>query len=127
MENDLKKNSTTDGLPIAPSLGPSLEATHIHVHSPLIDQRVCFLILVACCIAVAATGIAQILTRLIGLITNLSFYGKFSTEFSSPAENTLGLWVIVVPVIGSILVGIMARYGSKAIRGHGTRAKFPHA
>src|SRR6185437_2371122 len=53
------------------------------------------------------------------LITNLSFYGRFSTEFSSPADNHLGLWVILVPVVGGVIVGIMARYGSAAIRGHG--------
>jgi len=57
--------------------------------------------------------------RLIGLITNLSFYGKWSFEFSSPAGNHLGRWVVAIPVIGGVIVGIMARYGSKAIRGHG--------
>ncbi|MGH7649728.1 MAG: chloride channel protein, partial [Gemmatimonadaceae bacterium] len=51
--------------------------------------------------------------------TNLSFYGRFSTQFSSPADNHLGLWVILVPVVGGVIVGIMARYGSAAIRGHG--------
>jgi H+/Cl- antiporter ClcA len=63
--------------------------------------------------------VSQILTCLIGLITNLSFYGRFSLNFTSPAGNRLGLWVIVVPAIGGIVVGFMARYGSKAIRGHG--------
>ncbi|MFX7898832.1 chloride channel protein, partial [Acinetobacter baumannii] len=37
----------------------------------------------------------------------------------SPAANTLGLWVIVVPVIGGLIVGLMARFGSEKIRGHG--------
>jgi chloride channel protein, CIC family len=55
----------------------------------------------------------------IGLITNLAFYGRASTSFVSPAGNHLGLLVIGVPVLGGLVVGVMARYGSKAIRGHG--------
>src|SRR5690606_37112938 len=38
---------------------------------------------------------------------------------SSPADNQLGLWVIGVPVVGALIIGVMARYGSSAIRGHG--------
>src|SRR5690606_5312263 len=52
-------------------------------------------------------------------ITNLSFYGRISIEESSPAYNELGLWVILVPVAGAIIVGFIARFGSAAIRGHG--------
>ncbi len=63
--------------------------------------------------------VARLLTALIGLITNISFYGKISADFNSPAFNQLGLWVIIVPVIGGIIVGFMARYGSTGIRGHG--------
>ena len=57
--------------------------------------------------------------HLIGLITNLCFYGRFSFAFSNPTTHLLGLWVIGVPVVGGLVVGGMARYGSKAIRGHG--------
>nr|WP_276511030.1 chloride channel protein [Eoetvoesiella caeni] len=58
---------------------------------------------------------------LIGLITNLAFYGRWSTEFSAPAEAVphLGAWVILIPVIGGLIAGLMARWGSRAIRGHG--------
>jgi CIC family chloride channel protein len=118
-DEDLKLGSTTPGLPIAPSLGPVLDEAHVHTHRPLIDRRVCFVSLISIGLAVVATFVAQILTRLIGLVTNISFYGKISTNFSSPTENKLEAWVILVPVIGSIIVGIMARFGSKAIRGHG--------
>jgi H+/Cl- antiporter ClcA len=54
-----------------------------------------------------------------GLVTNLSFFGRLSTAFNSPAGNRLGIWVLVVPVIGGVIVGLMARYGSEGIRGHG--------
>ncbi|MFI5238676.1 MAG: hypothetical protein ACHQQP_02610, partial [Gemmatimonadales bacterium] len=70
-------------------------------------------------VGVGAVGIAQLLISAIRLVTNISFYGKFSTVNNSPANNHLGLWVVIIPVIGGVIVGLMARYGSGAIRGHG--------
>jgi H+/Cl- antiporter ClcA/CBS domain-containing protein len=70
-------------------------------------------------VAILAAVAARLLTALIGLITNLAFYGTWSASFSSPANNHLGAVVIIVPVIGGVIVGLMARYGSAAIRGHG--------
>jgi H+/Cl- antiporter ClcA len=63
--------------------------------------------------------LARTLVHMIGLFTNLAFYGRLSTEFVSPAGNRLGLLVVLVPVAGGVIVGLMARFGSKAIRGHG--------
>jgi len=101
------------------SLAPVLAAARAPVQTPIVNRRVVFISLVSIVIAAGAGLVAQALTRLIGLITNISFYGRFSTTFSSPAYNHLGPWVILVPVVGGIIVGIMARYGSAAIRGHG--------
>ena len=70
-------------------------------------------------LGLAAGVIAQALTALIGLITNLAFYGRWSTTFVGPAGNHLGGFVVLVPVVGGLVVGLMARYGSTAIRGHG--------
>src|SRR5690606_13605353 len=67
----------------------------------------------------AAAAISQLLIHLIGLFTNIAFYGRLSVENVSPADNNLGIWVILIPVIGGVIVGLMARFGSKAIRGHG--------
>jgi H+/Cl- antiporter ClcA/predicted transcriptional regulator len=83
------------------------------------DSRLLFTAGLALIIGLAAGLVSQAVTAMIGFVTNLSFYGQVSTRFSSPSENHLGLWVIAIPVVGGILVGIMARYGSKAIRGHG--------
>jgi H+/Cl- antiporter ClcA/CBS domain-containing protein len=69
--------------------------------------------------AVAISFIAKLLVWLINLVTNIAFYGSVSASFHSPAANHLGLWVIIVPAIGGIIVGLMALYGSTAIRGHG--------
>ena len=115
----LAKAATTPGLPVDSSLAPALAAVRAPVQAPVVNRRVVYISLLSILIAVGAGLVAQALTRLIGLITNISFYGRFSTAFSSPAYNHLGLWVIGVPVIGGIIVGLMARYGSEAIRGHG--------
>jgi CIC family chloride channel protein len=70
-------------------------------------------------IGLLAGGVAFILYRLIGLFTNLFFFHRWSWEFTSARLNHLGLWVIVTPVIGGIIVGFMAKYGSSKIKGHG--------
>ena len=84
-----------------------------------IDRRVIMMCGLAVLIAFAAGLVAQLLIGLIGLITNLAFYHRWSTGFVSPAGHALGLSVILVPIIGALMVGVMARYGSPAIRGHG--------
>ncbi|MBZ5627384.1 MAG: chloride channel protein [Acidobacteriia bacterium] len=73
----------------------------------------------AAAIGAGAGVIAYALYNLIGLITNLAFYHQLSFRFRSPEANTLGLWVIVIPVVGGAIVGVMAKYGSPKIRGHG--------
>ena len=83
------------------------------------SRRVFYLSIQACVNALAIGVVAKVLVMLINLITNLSFYGDLSFAERGPAHNTLGWIVIFVPIIGSILVGVMARFGSKAIRGHG--------
>ena len=119
MVHDVEGSSTTDGLPVAPSLGPTLEAARVPPHSALVDRRVVFVSALALALGLAAALVAQGLTRLIGLVTNLAFYGRLSTAFVSPADHHLGPWVVLVPIAGGLIVGVMARYGSKAIRGHG--------
>jgi H+/Cl- antiporter ClcA len=74
---------------------------------------------VAVVLGVAAAFIAALLKSLIGLVTNLAFYGRVSAVFSSPADNQFGWWVVLVPVGGGFLVGVMACWGFSAIRGHG--------
>lgn len=78
--------------------------------------RICGL---AAVIGGISTLAAVVLLGLIHLFTNLFFFQTFSIEDRSPALNTLGPWVIVVPVIGGLIVGLIARFGSEKIRGHG--------
>ena len=70
-------------------------------------------------IGAAAGLIAYLLYNLIGLFTNLAFYHQLSFRFRSPGATPLGAWVIVIPVVGGLIVGVMAKYGSSKIRGHG--------
>jgi CIC family chloride channel protein len=84
-----------------------------------VNKRVFYLCIQVAINAVLIGVVAKVLVGLIDLITNLSFYGRLSFEPASPAGNHLGLLVLAVPVIGAVLVGLMARFGSKAIGGHG--------
>jgi CIC family chloride channel protein len=73
----------------------------------------------AALIGILAGFIAYALYDLIGLITNLAYYHEWSFHFRSPEHTLLGPWIIVTPVIGGIIVGFMAKYGSEKIKGHG--------
>lgn len=83
------------------------------------DRRILILAAMAVVIGVMSALIAYVLIQLIALFTNLAFYGRLSFAEATPVGNQLGLWVILVPAIGGLLIGLMARYGSPKIRGHG--------
>jgi len=85
------------------------------------DRRLLWLSLLALPVGVVCAGMAWLLLRLIGLFTNIFFYQRFAIPdgILTPAGSTLGPWMIAVPALGGLLVGLMARYGSERIRGHG--------
>jgi H+/Cl- antiporter ClcA len=70
-------------------------------------------------IGIGAGIIAFLLVRLISVFTNLFFFHQFSLQFRSPLANQLGYWVVLLPAAGGIIVGLMAKYGSPKIKGHG--------
>jgi len=70
-------------------------------------------------IGVICAFVALALLRLIGLFTNLFYFGKWSTALVSPAGNHLGYYSVLIPIGGALIIGVMARYGSERIRGHG--------
>ena len=84
-----------------------------------VDHRTALIAGLAIVVAVGAGLVAQLLTALIALITNVAFYRTLSLVPRSPGAASVGAWVIVIPVIGALIIGVMARYGSAAIRGHG--------
>jgi H+/Cl- antiporter ClcA/CBS domain-containing protein len=73
----------------------------------------------ALAIGVLAAFVALALLRLIGLFTNLFYFGRWSTALVSPAGNHLGPFSVFIPIAGALIIGVMARYGSERIRGHG--------
>src|SRR5690349_15061265 len=117
--HEVERASTTEGLPVAPSMGAVLDDADMPTQLALVDGRVVMICALSVILALIAAVVARVLVHLIALVTNLSFYGRFSLEEVSPAGHHLGAWVIGVPVVGAIIVGLMARYGSRAIRGHG--------
>jgi len=113
--NDVLNN----GIPISISLSPTLKQENFKPKKPYNKKRIITISALAVLIAICISFIAKLLVHLIDLITNISFQGNFSIEHSSPADSTFGLFVIAIPAIGGLIVGLMAFYGSKAIRGHG--------
>jgi chloride channel protein, CIC family len=83
------------------------------------DKRMVLLCLLALPIGAISALVAKALIWLIAVITNFSFFLRFSDAPATPLQNHLGYWVVVVPVIGALVIGLMARYGSEKIRGHG--------
>ena len=83
------------------------------------DARILLLVLMALVIGVCSAVSAAVLVRLITLVTNLAFYHQLSFGEGSPANHALGLWVVLVPPAGGLIIGLMSRYGSEKIRGHG--------
>src|SRR5689334_9102653 len=73
------------------------------------DIRILPLIGMAALVGVISAYVALALVRLIGLFTHVFYYHDFSTTLVSPADNRLGLWAVAVPVVGGLLVGLMAR------------------
>jgi H+/Cl- antiporter ClcA/CBS domain-containing protein len=114
-----KEDVLAGGIPIALSLEETLDKEQVR---PLITRNKRRLLLIAAFavgIAVCISFIAKLLVWIIELCTNISFFGKLSVAHADPAAHHLGPWVIVIPAIGGLIVGLMALYGSKAIRGHG--------
>lgn len=111
------------GLPVAPSLEPALESTLGAFVVPReyapVDARVALVSGISVVVGACAATVAGLLTRLIGLITNLAYFGHWSTQFTAPSTERLGPWSALIPIAGAIVVGLMARFGAAAIRGHG--------
>ena len=81
--------------------------------------RIVLVSFLAAGVGLIAGIVAYILYKLIGLFTNLFFFHRWSTSFVSAGSHHLGTWVIAVPVIGGLIVGVMAKYGTDKIKGHG--------
>jgi H+/Cl- antiporter ClcA len=84
-----------------------------------LDRRVLMLSAVSLVIGAGGAGLAVVLSKLIGLMTNLFYFNRVGFALVSPANTALGPVRVLIPVVGGLIVGLMARYGSDKIRGHG--------
>ena len=84
-----------------------------------VDRRVWLISGLAIIVGIGGAALAVLLLRAIAFFTNLFYYHRFSLAMVGPAGSSLGYWMVLVPIVGGIIVGIMARYGSDKIRGHG--------
>lgn len=114
-----RKSIQKNGIPIAIGLKPTLEAENIKPQITQNKKRLFTIAVLAVIVATCISFIAKFLIHLINLITDISFYQHFSFAAVTPVGNAMGILVILVPAIGGVIVGFMALYGSKAIRGHG--------
>jgi CIC family chloride channel protein len=100
----------------------SLDSSVVKV-APVLSEpaqfRIVLMSFLAAAVGLVAGLVAYILYKLIGLFTNLFFFHEWSTTFRSVGGHHLGWWVILVPVLGGLIVGVMAKYGSSKIKGHG--------
>ena len=92
---------------------------HAHLGDFTADRRVLMVIAMAVVVGVGGMASAWVLLRLIALVTNLLWFGRLSVATVSLAGVHPSLWGVLVPVLGGLVIGFMARYGSEAIRGHG--------
>lgn len=104
---------------LAPTNGAPDDGAAAPRTSAPVDTRTVAIAAAAVVLGGVAALFAQLLLRLIGLVTHLAYYGRVDTRFVAPAGHHLGPWAALVPVAGALVVGVMARYGSAAIRGHG--------
>src|SRR3546814_661942 len=93
------------------------EAHQLADHSA--DRRMLMLAAMALVVGTGGAFGAWLLLKLIAVATNLFWFGRFSTDSVDIADAALGPVMVAIPIIGSIIVGLMARYGSDKIRGHG--------
>jgi H+/Cl- antiporter ClcA/CBS domain-containing protein len=83
------------------------------------DRRILLLMAMAIVVGCAGAAAAWALYHLISLATNIAYFGRFSAAPASPPGHALGWWSVLVPVVGCLIIGLMARFGSEKIRGHG--------
>jgi len=118
----INTNRPEGRIPVSPGLAEEtayLTDLEIPPEVSPVDGRTALMAGLAIIVAIGAGLVAQLLTALIAVITNIAYYHTVSFTLRSPGGAHVGWWVVVIPVLGALVIGVMARYGSAAIRGHG--------
>ncbi|QPC95412.1 chloride channel protein [Mesorhizobium sp. INR15] len=90
-----------------------------HLRDFTTDARVLTIATIAVVVGTAAVFAGIALLKLIRLATNIAYFGQFTLANLKLQDTPLGYAAVIVPVIGALIIGIMARFGSEKIRGHG--------
>ncbi|MBR2171562.1 chloride channel protein [Sphingopyxis sp.] len=101
------------------SLHPARAISGHQLADHSVDRR---MILLSCMAPVVGTGGAfgaWLLLKSIAIATNAFWFGRLSAQETEISDSTVGLAIVMIPVIGSLIIGVMARFGSEKIRGHG--------
>ncbi|MES0130005.1 chloride channel protein [Mesorhizobium sp. M0029] len=96
-----------------------MKSSETHLRDFTTDARVLLIAAIAVVVATAGLFAGIALLKLIQLATNFAYFGQFSFANLKLQHTPLGYAAVVVPVIGALIIGLMARYGSEKIRGHG--------
>lgn len=107
------------GIPVSLNLDETLRQAQGKPPVGTDKRRLLWITCLAVAAAVVIGFVAKGMVLLIDLITNLAFRGEFTFAYTPPGMHHMGWWVVLVPVAGGLVIGVMALYGSKAIRGHG--------
>src|SRR6201987_5749987 len=110
------KNHRSTAIPNEPLAASGVSPLALAAPAPF---RIILMSFLAAGVGLLAGIVAYILYKLIGLFTNLFFFHEATTTFRSVGGHHLGWWVIFVPVVGGLIVGVMAKYGTSKIKGHG--------
>lgn len=115
----MKISENHSRIPISTTLEEISDKTQRLWQIPEDKKRILFISFLAVIIGACISFIGKVLVLLINLFTNISFHHRLSVEFANPAISDMGIFVVFIPAIGGLIVGLMALYGSRAIRGHG--------
>lgn len=115
-----RRHTRSGTLPVAPSMDAAEAATlTVPRDERQVSHRLVTVVVLAVLLGIAGGLVARLLLSLIGLISNAVFHRQISDELLPVTTEYIGRGVLLVPVIGALIIGVMARYGSPAIRGHG--------
>lgn len=117
-----RRSGGTDDLPSDELIGPD-DRDPLGVEHELADFALGWSTVRLLPLAVVAGALSAVvalaLLKLIALCTSIAYFQDWGTENDSPLHHSLGWIALFVPVVGGLIVGLMARYGSERIRGHG--------
>jgi CIC family chloride channel protein len=118
---NLAADPTAADVPEVPDVDDTTDRAPLPHHLRDFTATTRMLIIAGLAVVIGLSGavLAWALLRLINFFTNLFYYQRWSFHDASPADNTLGWLAVFVPIIGGLILGLMARFGSERIRGHG--------